>query len=382
MKIIADENIPYVKEVFSSMGEVFCHPGRKMSPDKLKNADALLVRSVTQVNQALLEGSNIKFVGTATIGTDHIDQQYLNENGIVFHNAAGSNSNSVAEYVITAMLTIARKNKLNLSGKTLGIIGHGNIGTKLEKKALALEMNVLLNDPPLQRRTKNEKYVSLDTVLTQADIISCHVPLTKTGPDATLHLIGPLELAKLKPTTILLNTSRGPVVNNQALKSALRDNLLGPTVLDVWETEPNIDIELLEQTSIASPHIAGYSFDGKVNGTVMLHQYLCEFLNQKSNFSAEKLMPPPPTPTIDLQTNDQSHQNLLASAMMTIYDILRDDSQIRGLDRQPQEKRNEYFDQLRKNYPVRREAQNTTVKLTPDDAQLAEKLKTIGFKVK
>jgi len=382
MKIIADENIPYVKEVFGCLGEVFCYPGRQMTPDKLADADVLLVRSVTAVNETLLRGSSVKFVGTATIGTDHIDQQYLRANGIVSYNAAGSNSNSVAEYVVTALLTLARKHRINLSGKTLGIIGYGNIGTKVAYKAGALEMNVLLNDPPLQRSTKDEKYVSLDTILQQADVITCHVPLTRSGDDATFHLIGPLELAQLKPTAILINTSRGPVVNNQALKVALRDELLGPVVLDVWENEPGIDVELLERTTIASPHIAGYSFDGKVNGTVMLHQFLCKFLGRKSDISAEKLMPPAPTPTINLQTTGQSHQSLLTAALLSIYDILRDDLQMRGLDRKSPQERPAYFDQLRKLYPVRREAQNTTVSLTPDDAQLAKKLEILGFMVK
>jgi len=377
MKIIADENIPFVKDVFAHLGKVICCPGRQMNAKTLAGADALLVRSVTRVNRKLLENTAVKFVGTATIGTDHIDQQYLKQNNIVFADAAGSNSNSVAEYVITAMLTLAKKHNLILAGKRLGIIGLGNIGSKLEKKAEALNMITLANDPPLQRRSGNSKFVSLDQAL-QADFVSCHVPLTDTGPDATFHLLNERNLAQLAPQTVLINTSRGPVVDNRAL---LRNTDLGPIVLDVWENEPDINTDLLNKTAIATAHIAGYSFDGKANGTAMLHKQLCQFLEVEDTLKIKELMPPPPVRQITLATTGKTDQELLTNSMQSIYDIQADDARLRGLSKTKSGDRPEYFDHLRKTYPIRREAHNTIIHLEPHKPETADKLKTLGFQL-
>jgi len=189
IKIVADENIPYVKKVFSQLGEVTCVSGRSICSAMVAKADALLVRSITPVDQELLENSPVRFVATATIGTDHIDQPYLKNRGISFASAAGSNANSVVEYVLTALSVLAKKHQWHLEGKTLGIIGVGNIGSLLEKKAQALGLKVFLNDPPLARQTGDNRFVNLDEALA-CDIISCHVPLTQTGEDATYHLLG------------------------------------------------------------------------------------------------------------------------------------------------------------------------------------------------
>ncbi|MCK5270110.1 MAG: 4-phosphoerythronate dehydrogenase, partial [Sedimentisphaerales bacterium] len=282
MKIVADENIPFVREIFASLGDVLCVSGRQMSAGVLAGADVLLVRSVTKVNEQLLSDSSVRFVGTATIGTDHVDREYLSSREITFVSAAGSNSNSVAEYVITAILILAEKYGWELQGRTLGIIGVGNIGSNIEKKAPALGLKVLPNDPPLQRETGDKRFVSLARVLEEADIITCHVPLTRSGPDATWHLFDQEKLGRLRPDTLLINSSRGAVVDNKELKKQITKGNIGPVVLDVWENEPEIDMGLLDQVAIATPHIAGYSLDGKVNGTVMLYQKLCEFLGTEA----------------------------------------------------------------------------------------------------
>lgn len=377
MKIVADENIVYVKEIFTPLGLIECLPGRSMTCGTLKGADVLLVRSVTSVNAELLEGTSVRFVGTCTIGTDHIDTDYLKKRGIAFADAVGSNANSVAEYVLTAILVLARQKGWDLNGKTLGVIGVGNIGSIIEKKAPALGLKVLPNDPPLQRKTADPRFVSLDEAL-QADIISLHVPLTTSGPDPTFHLINEKNLPRLKPHTVLINTSRGPVVDNHALKNCLTARTIGPTVLDVWENEPNIDPQLLDLVAIGTAHVAGYSLDGKANGTAMLYAAVCDFFHLTGKANIAALLPEPPVPLLQLDSNG-GDQQVLTKAMTGIYDIMRDDRSLREIIPQPPDKIGKFFDQLRKNYPVRREAHNTLVKLTPSQPALARKLGLLGF---
>ena len=381
MKIVADENISFVREIFSPLGDVFCVAGRDIKPNLLSDADVLLVRSITNVDRQLLSDSSVRFVGSATIGTDHIDKDWLRSRGIAFAYAPGSNSNSVAEYVFAALLHLGQKYNWLLNDKTLGIIGLGNIGSKVQKKANALGLNVLANDPPLQRQTSDPRFVTLDTVLEQADIITIHVPLTNTGPDATFHLFDKEKLTRLRPHTVLINTSRGKVVDNQAIKLRLQTDALGPTVLDVWENEPDIDPQLLERIAIATPHIAGYSLDGKVNGAVMLYRAICEFFNIPDSLQIERSLPAHAIPVLELDTTTCSDQQLMAKAILTIYDILSDDRNLRQITQKKTAERGDYFDLLRKNYPVRREATNTLVNLTPHRKPLAEQLKLLGFKI-
>lgn len=374
MKIIADENIPYVEQVFGQLGQVQCVPGRAMNRALMADADVLLVRSITRVDEALLAGSPVGFVGTATIGMDHIDRDYLAKRQIAFTSAAGSNANSVVEYVITSILVLARRFNQDLQGKTLGIIGVGNIGGRLEKKITALGMTPLPNDPPLRRQTRDKRFVSLEKTLT-ADFVTCHVPLTRNEQDATYHLLNEKNLSLLSPNTVLLNSSRGAVTDNQALLN----HFAGPLVLDVWENEPDIDVALLEKTLIATPHIAGYSFDGKVNGTAILYQKLCEHKQIPAELDVQSLMPAPPVEEIKLTTSGLTDQDILTRAMLSIYDIKGDDERMRAITKQPTEDRPGYFDTLRKKYPIRREAHNTQVILRPHRESAAAKLSTLGF---
>ncbi len=379
MKIVADENIPFVQQAFCHLGDVMLLPGRSLSSKHLKNADILLVRSITKVNADLLDGTPVRFVGTATIGTDHIDLPYLRNRNIAFADAVGSNANSVAEYVTAALLNLAQKHQLPLAGKSIGIIGVGNIGSKLEKFAQTLKMSVIPNDPPLQRKTADPRFRPLSQAL-QADFVTLHVPLNRNSPDPSWHLINEQSITRLKPTAFLINSSRGPVVDNNALKNALAQNKLAGAVLDVWENEPNIDLELLNLTEIATPHIAGYSFDGKTNGTALLHAAVCQFLAIPDDLQISKLLPPPPTPRITLDNQPSSEQqHLLHQALTTIYNITLDDAELRKISAQPFENHGKFFDQLRKNYPIRREAPNTHVKLTHPNPTLAAQLAHLGF---
>ena len=380
MKIIADRNIPFVKECFSSIGEVEVVTGRHITPKMIADADCLLVRSVTKVDSNLLTGSKVRFLGTATIGYDHMDIEYLAKNNIVFASAPGSNANSAAEYVIAALLEIANRHKVTLEGKSLGIIGVGNVGSKVEKKAKALGMKVFLNDPPLQRKTNDAKYLPLEELF-NCDFITLHTPLTSEGIDKTFHLADENFFNSLQTECIFINTSRGAVVNSSTLKKAIGSGKLQAVVLDVWENEPNIDTELLEMVDIGTPHIAGYSLNGKVAGMIMIYEAACKFFGLEAEFSAESFLPEPATRQLKINESDSSKQDVLRQAVEKIYRIGGDDLRLRQILNMPAKKRRKFFDSLRKDYPVRREFQNTQVVLERPCRGLAEKLAGIGFKI-
>jgi erythronate-4-phosphate dehydrogenase len=385
MKIIADANIPFVKDCFSSIGEVEVFPGREIKPGIVGDADCLLVRSVTRVDLDLLAGSRVRFVGTATIGFDHIDIEYLMRSNIGFASAPGSNANSAAEYVIAGLLEIGRKYKIRLDGKSIGIIGVGNVGSRVAKKCAALGMKVLLNDPPLQRESGDAKYLPLEE-LYDCDFITLHTPLTFGGIDKTFHLAGEKFFKSLKAGCVFFNTSRGGVVDTEAMKASVRSGQLETTVLDVWDDEPNIDTELLEMVDIGTPHIAGYSLDGKIAGMIMIYKAVCEYFGLNAKFDVEDFLPELPVPEIKIEPAAGSEQDLLRGAVEKIYRISEDDLKLRQILDVPAERKGKFFDDLRKNYPVRREFQNTKIefatKATEGTENLSKKLKGIGFKIK
>ena len=378
VKIIADANIPFVKDCFSSIGEVEVFPGREIRPDVVGDADCLLVRSVTRVDSDLLAGSRVRFVGTATIGFDHIDIEYLMRNNIGFASAPGSNANSAVEYVIAGLLEIGRKYKIRLDGKSIGIVGVGNVGSRVAKKCAALDMKVLLNDPPLQRESGDTKYLPLEE-LYECDFITLHTPLTFGGIDKTFHLADEKFFKSLKAGCVFFNTSRGGVVDTEALKASVRSGQLETTVLDVWDDEPNIDTELLEMVDIGTPHIAGYSLDGKIAGMIMIYKAVCEYFGLNAKFDVEDFLPEPPVPQIKIEPAAGSEQDVLRGAVEKIYRISEDDLNLRQILDKPAEKRGEFFDNLRENYPVRREFQNTKVIVKDENSSLSKKLKGIGF---
>ncbi len=360
MKIVADPNIPYVREAFGPLGEVTLIPGRNMAAADVRDADCLLVRSVTPVNAALLDGSRVRFVATATIGFDHVDTAYLAARGIGFSSAAGCNANSVAEYVVAALLELAHRRHFRLRDKTLGVIGVGNVGRRVVRYAEALGMRVLQNDPPRQR-AEGGPFVSLEHVVAEADILTLHVPLTKSGPDATYHLLEPRR-------GIVINSSRGAVLDNRALLTANLEGL----VLDVWEGEPNILPELLEKVDIGTPHIAGYSFDGKVNGTRMIYEAACRFFGITPAWQPQ--LPPPPVPRIETDASGLDDEDALRGIIRRVYDIRADDAALRKVGPAG-------FDRLRAEYPVRREFFNTTLTLRGATGRLGSVAAALGFVV-
>ncbi|MDH4239409.1 MAG: 4-phosphoerythronate dehydrogenase PdxB [Phycisphaerae bacterium] len=378
MKIIADENIPLVAECFSSIGKVEVVPGREITPGVIADADVLLVRSITPVGADLLASSKVRFVGTATIGFDHIDIEYLSRNNIGFASAPGSNANSAAEYVIAALLNIAKRHSIDLEGKSISIIGVGNVGGRVAKKASALGMKLFLNDPPLQRQTGDSKYLPIEELF-NCDFITLHTPLTFEGQDKTFHLADEKFFRSLKKGCIFINASRGGVVDSIALKKAIRTGRLQASVLDVWENEPNIDVELLEMVDIGTPHIAGYSLDGKIAGMIMIYKATCEYFELDVKYDIDSFLPVPAIPELKINTQSVSGQDALLKVVEKIYDIKADDVRLRRMLEESVKERGKYFDSLRRNYPVRREFQNTRIIVEDKNSSLAGKLKGIGF---
>ena len=379
MKIVADANIPFVKECFSSIGEVTIVGGREMTPWIVADADILLVRSITPVDEKLLAGSKVRFVGTATIGFDHIDIDFLGRNNIGFASAPGSNANSAAEYVIAGLLEIGRRCTLDLEDRSIGIVGVGNVGGRVAKKCAAMGMAVYLNDPPLQRQTGDAKYLPLERLF-DCDFITFHTPLTFEGQDKTYHLADEKFFKSLKQRCVFVNASRGGVVESSALKSDIRSGRLRAVVLDVWENEPDIDIELLKMVDLGTPHIAGYSLDGKIAGMIMIYKAACEYFAVEPKYDLKDFLPEPAVSELKVNPNIASDQDALFSAVQKIYRIDKDDTRLRRILDKPAENRGEHFDSLRKNYPVRREFQNTRVILKDTNSNLAKKLIGIGFK--
>ncbi len=384
MKITADQNIPFVKECFESLGQVRLYGGRQITRDAVRDADVLLVRSITPVDEALLSGSRVKFAATATIGMDHIDRAYLERAGIGFASAPGSNANSVAEYVVAALLALGKKYRFTLEGRSIGIIGAGNVGSRVDAKCRALGMRTVLNDPPLERETGDEKYRPLAEAM-GGDIVTLHTPLTKEGADKTFHLADERFFAAMKPGAIFVNTARGGVMDTAAVKGAAATGKLGGLTLDVWENEPNPDGDLLEKADLSTPHIAGYSFDGKVNGLLMIYRAACDFFGVEPTHTEGDFLPAPDVAEIAIskeQAESRPVEQILYDTVGQVYAIGRDDLNLRRIVPLPEGQRGAYFDRLRKEYPVRREFQNTAVRVPTRAGDLAEKLAGIGFAVR
>lgn len=367
MKIVADENIPFVLEAFSPLGEVFLKKGREIKTEDVRDADILLVRSVTRVDRGLLHGSRVFFVGTATSGTDHVDKGYLQSRGIAFVDAAGSNAVSVAEYVVAALMEYAFFTDCDLAGKGIGIIGVGHVGTRVAELARALGMETVLNDPPRMRQSGLDIFRPLHEAL-QCDVVTLHVPLVLEGDWPTRGLANRGFFSRIKDGAFFINTSRGEVVEEPVLREAIAAGRLSFTCLDVWAGEPRISRQTLQAVSIGTPHIAGYSYDAKVRGTEMIYRALCTLLGRVPLWSAETALGPRGRKEIMLDPSGKG-THALRYAVREAYDIRKDDSALRsGAD----------FDLLRRNYPVRREFSAHKVQGAEDG--VIERLSHLGFK--
>ncbi|KQN55073.1 4-phosphoerythronate dehydrogenase PdxB [Erwinia sp. Leaf53] len=370
MKILVDENMPYARELFSRTGNVVAVPGRPVPQAELEDADGLMVRSVTQVNAALLAGKPVRFVGTATAGTDHIDEAYLGEQGIAFSAAPGCNAIAVVEYVFSALLLLAERDGFRLTDRTVGIVGVGNVGSRLQARLEALGIRTLLCDPPRADRGDAGDFLPLADLVAEADVLTFHTPLFREGPYQTLHLADEALLRALKPGTILINACRGEVVDNAALLQVLDDRDDLSVVLDVWEPEPDLSVPLLEKVDIGTAHIAGYTLEGKARGTTQVFEAWSQFIGQPQQVPMDTLLPPAEFGSITLR--GELDQPTLKRLVHLVYDVRRDDAPLRRVAAIPGE-----FDRLRKNYQERREW--SSLQVVCDNAATAALLVKLGF---
>ncbi len=373
MKILIDENMPYAEQLFSQLGEVELKSGRTLTADDLIDVDALMIRSVTKVNSELLSKANkLKFVGTATAGMDHVDQALLKEKGIFFTAAPGCNKVGVAEYAFSVLMVLAQQQGFSVFDKTVGIIGAGQVGSYLEKCLKGIGIKVLINDPPKQAQGDTRTFTPLETLLEEADVITVHTPITKDGEYPTHHLINEQVLNNLRSDQILINAARGPIVDNQALKRRLQKQDGFTAALDVFEFEPEVDMELLPLLAFATPHVAGYGLEGKARGTTMIYNSYCEFLGNGLSAQASDLLPTAPVPTMVL---DRAWDNAtLHNLTQLIYDVRKDDALFRREIHKPGA-----FDMMRKQYWDRREYGAVT--LVGDSQSNLEPLAELGFQV-
>ncbi|WP_094751939.1 4-phosphoerythronate dehydrogenase [Psychromonas sp. CD1] len=367
MKIYIDENIPYAREFFAEHGELYFFSGRTVCAEQLRDADILLVRSITQVNEALLHlNTCLKFVGTATIGTDHIDLDYLKSKQVSFSSAPGCNKVSVAEYILSSLLVLAERQQFKLKDKSVAIVGAGNTGSALHQRLNALGVRCKLYDPPLQLSADPRQFCSFDEVL-NSDIISLHVPKIIQGEYPTWHLFDRSTLQKLNNKQILLNASRGEIIDNNALLSLAKKGLTPTLVLDVWENEPHINRELLDYVDITTPHIAGYSLEGKARGTEILYQDFCQHLSLEKQYNVINFMPAPLINKVSI--NGILDESLFKVLMHMIYDVRRDDALFRQRIDQT-----DGFDTMRRNYQERRELSTLQIDSVIEQEQLLQAL--------
>ena len=378
MKLVVDANIPASEACFAEFGEVVRLPGREITAQHLQDADALVVRSVTRVNQALLADSSVRFVGTCTIGTDHIDTAYLSAREIAFASAPGCNAEAVVDYVLASLLTLAERQGWALTQRCVGIVGVGNVGSRLLARLKALGVKVLACDPPRAAQEGSAGFETLPTLINHCDVLCLHTPLVTEGPHKTRHLLGSAEINALKPGSIVVNAGRGDCMDSAALAERLIQQADLTAVLDVWENGPDIDPQLHALAALATPHVAGYSLDGKLRGSLMIHHALAEHLGHHSPLGLADICPPPALGELTLQQAIPNEEALWV-CMRAVYDPRRDHDRLAR--EMQQQSIGSAFDRCRADYPLRREFATLKVRLRNDATSLAPRLRAAGFNV-
>lgn len=379
MHILADENIPLVDEFFAGFGEIRRMPGRSINRAALENVDVLLVRSVTRVDREMLEGSALRFVGTCTIGTDHLDLDYFEQTGIEWASAPGCNARGVVDYVLGSLLALSEVRGEALARRRFGVVGAGEVGGRLLEVLRGLGWDVRVCDPPRQVREAGD-FVSLDEILEECDVISLHTPLTLGGDWPTFHLFDQARLSRLRPGTWLINASRGAVVDNAALRDLLLQRPDLEAVLDVWEGEPQVDVALAGLCRIATPHIAGYSLDGKLRGTAQIYAALCAARGVEPAIELAQLMPGPALTELAFASSAEPAE-MLATLCRAVYDPRRDDADFRRSLLGDEAQRRAGFDLLRKQYPPRREIDGLKVRIGGHNPALATIVEALGARL-
>ena len=371
IRIVADNKIPFLKGALDGVAKLDFLPGGQISRADLMDADALITRTRTKCDRSLLEGTKVRFIASATIGYDHIDTEYCRAAGIEWTNAPGCNASSVRQYLVSALLYLAAEKGLKLKGLTMGVIGVGNVGAKVASAAAALGMKVLLNDPPRAREEGGGAFVSLEELQERADVISLHVPLNRGGEDNTFHLVDGKFIERIKAGTILVNSSRGNVVSESDLMEGIRKGRLSEVIMDVFEGEPDLNSELLKMITLATPHIAGYSLDGKANGTGMAVRAISKHFGLGRDAWQAVNVPKPEQNQILGDAESGSFYELLWELFRNSYDITSDDARLRE---DP-----DAFESLRGSYPFRREPQAYSVRLFQGYDELRSTLEALGF---
>ncbi len=371
IKIVADNKIPFLKGVLESYAQVVYLSGKETGHDEVKDADALITRTRTKCRSELLQDSKVKYIATATIGFDHIDTQFCKENNILWSNAPGCNSGSVQQYLASVFALLRLRKNIDFTKITIGIVGVGNVGKKIKLVAESLGMNVLLNDPPRERAGDEEKFVDLKTIQENADVITFHVPLQQTGEYKTFHM-GDYEFFKLcKKKPVIINTCRGEVLDNNDLRKAIGEHFISDIILDVWENEPAIHKELLNYAFVATPHIAGYSVDGKANGTAASVQAISRYFNLPLTNWFPDSLPLPEEIDIHVDAAGKDIQDIISDIFLHTYPIQKDDLRLRN---DPSS-----FEEQRGSYPVRREFMAYNVFLENGTEEMKDVLNKIGF---
>lgn len=370
LTVVIDEAIPFIRGIPESVADVSYMAGKSILRKDVELADALIIRTRTICNRSLLEGTRVSFIATATIGFDHLDVRYCRLKGIEWKSAPGCNSGSVMQYIVSALLHLCVRHGLEPATLTLGVVGAGHVGSKVAAAAKALGMKVLINDPPRQRREKpGLGFTRLGHLLKESDIVTLHVPLTMRGRDATFHLAGKDFIGAMKRNSFLINTSRGGITDEEAVKEALWSGHLRSYIADVWSGEPAADAELIEMAYLATPHIAGYSADGKLNGTRMVLSALSDHFSIPITLPDESLLPVPMNKIISLSDKEPDVTGALYQMVKNTYDIEAESNRFKSNP--------EAFEDLRNYYPVRREFQAYTISGTHPARPIAAAL---GFK--
>lgn len=379
MKIVVDKDIPFVEEFFSTLGEVEKLDGRRITNDALTRADVLIVRSITPVNEKLLANSGVGFVGTVTSGTEHVDLNYLEAHGIGFAGAPGCNARAVAEYVLSSLFVLMDQDGIELNCRTAGIIGCGHAGSQVRDFLQTLGVECLVNDPPLQEQSDKGGFCEMADIFS-ADIITLHVPLVMDGIFPTFKMVDTKFLSQLKRDVILINSSRGDVIDENALLEFIAEDKPAGVVLDVWQNEPYINTELLSRVDIGTPHIAGYSTDARIRATRTVFCQVCEYFNSRHDSESMKTLFDSEISKLPVLEFDDDNDAIQMSVLAS-YDVRTDSCALSRMLELNEQEQGTYFDELRSDYRNRREFPAMCVNLPAGSFLLAMKLEKLGFKV-
>lgn len=379
MNIVADSAIPFISRIFNSSGNTVLLNTNEITRNKLEDADVLVVRSVTSVNEALLAGTRIKIVVSPTSGIDHIDQAYLHSVGIRLINTPGCNARSVAEYVLSSLIVLQKNQIIDLSEISFGIIGCGHVGSYVSSLLDALGVRSLLYDPPLQEAGDKRKFSTLQEIH-KADVISLHVPLNTGGPNSTYQMVNHDFLSVIKPGAVIINTSRGEVIDEMALLDFLDHDDECKVVLDVWKDEPVINQKLLSRATLSTPHIAGYSIDARYRGTLWAYEKVCEMLNIKISEPEEDIIPPLEGNQLNIPEALDDNE-VIQLAVLSGYDVRVESDVFKQLLTKNEKIPGQYFSESRRHCPLRREFTYFTVSLPSSKIRCKKILEDLGFNV-